>query len=194
MERAAGVDRERRVIIPGSHDHHPGADEGFGPEPEFTHKKIDFSVVIGPAGQFVGIEDLPSYPLVRRAAMTVPKPQRRARELAANFLCDRTTYALGVRADPRSETGFKVDERAFACFRSLHALVLYGVTDTAVQAFLKFLDQWTPQDSGAVPGFRERLDLTLAFRFQYDDELLHERHAARLAWKRYLHGLHPEGA
>jgi hypothetical protein len=39
----------------------------------------------------------------------------------------------------------------------------------------------------------ERPRCKLAFRFQYDEHYLHERHAAQLAWKRFLTG-RPPGA
>lgn len=165
----------------------PGDDvpEG-GPEPGFTHKHIAFAVVIGASGQFAGVEDLPGYDQPRRARMKVPQPRRRTRGMVANFLYDKTGFALGIRGDKNAEDGFRFDAAAFDCFRQLHRTALDGVGDTAVQVFLKFLDQWSPQDFQHVPGFRDKLDQNLAFRFQYDDEFLHERHAARLAWKRLL--------
>jgi CRISPR-associated protein Csd1 len=156
------------------------------PESGFALKHIAFAVVIGASGQLAGVETLPGYGLARRSRTLIPQPRRRTRGLVANYLCDNTAYALGIRADPRVEAGFRIDPAPFACFRALHAEILDGVADTAVQAFLKFLEQWSPEAFLDVPGFRDKLDLTLAFRFQYDDECLHERHAARLAWKRFI--------
>jgi CRISPR-associated protein Csd1 len=156
------------------------------PEPGFAHKHIAFAVVIGASGQLTAVEAMPGYGQARRPRMSVPQPRRRTRGLVANFLCDNTGYALGVKVDRRAQGGFRLDEAAFDCFRDLNETVLDGVADTAVQAFLKFLEHWSPRDFLEVPGFQDKLDLTLGFRFQYDDECLHERHAARLAWKRYL--------
>jgi CRISPR-associated protein Csd1 len=156
------------------------------PDPGFAPKHVAFAVVIGASGQLAGVEVLPGYGQGRRPRMMVPQPRRRTRDLVANFLCDNTAYALGIRGAPRSEAGFRTDPAAFGCFRALHDEILDGVADTAVRAFLRFLQRWSPEGFLEVPGFSDKLDLTLAFRFQYDDEFLHERHAARLAWKRFI--------
>ena len=177
------------MIVSSSPKHYAWLSDGTpegGPEPGFAHKHIAFAVVFGASGQLAGIEALPGYRQARRPRMSVPQPRRRTRSLVANFLCDNTGYALGVRMDRRAQGGFRIDQASFECFRALHSAVLGGVPDTTVQAFLKFLGQWSPRDFLEVPGFQDKLDLTLGFRFQYDDEFLHERHAARLAWKRFL--------
>jgi CRISPR-associated protein Csd1 len=176
------------MIYPSPEDFAPLGDEASNraPEPGFALKHVAFAVVVGPSGQLAGVETLPGYGLARRSRMMIPQPRRRTRGLIANYLCDNTAYALGIRADTRAQAGFRIDRASFGCFRALHGEILDGVADTAVQAFLKFLEQWSPEAFLDVPAFRDKLDLTLAFRFQYDDEFLHERHPARLAWKRFM--------
>ena len=115
--------------------------------------------------------------------MAVPQARRRPKALAVNFLWGKTDQALGISARPGTSGGFRVDAKAFEGFRTLHKVALYGISDTALEAFLKFLDQWSPEDFQHVPDFQDKLGLNLVFRFQYDDEFMHERHAARLAWK-----------
>ena len=68
----------------------------------------------------------------------------------------------------------------------LHRHALEGVGDIALQAFLRFLELQTPSAIADFPTIVGRPRCNLAFRFQYDEHYLHERHAAQLAWKRFL--------
>jgi CRISPR-associated protein Csd1 len=156
------------------------------PEGSLRRQRISLSAVIGPSGRLVGIEPISSYPPRHRAetAMVVPHVPRTPKTPAVNFLWGKTDQALGISSRPASPSGFRVDTQAFEGFRALHKIALHGMTDTALEAFLKFLDRWSPEDFRHIADFQDKLGLNLVFRFQYDDEFMHERHAARLAWKR----------
>jgi CRISPR-associated protein Csd1 len=164
---------------------------GQAPEGSLRRQRISLSAVIGPSGRLVGVEPISGYAPGNRAEkpMAVPQTRRRPKALAVNFLWGKTDQALGISARPRNPGGFRVDTKAFEGFRMLHKVALYGISDTALEAFLKFLDQWSPEDFRHVSDFQGKLGLSLVFRFQYDDEFLHERHAARLAWKRVASAL-----
>jgi CRISPR-associated protein Csd1 len=176
------------VIVPSfAERHETSSQETFATSgSDWSRQKISFVMVFGSSGQLVAVEDLPNYPLIKRTEklMTVPRIQGSPDGPPVNFLWDRTAFAIGVSKDLRTAPGYRINHEAFACFRVLHAVALEGVADTAVQAFLKFLARWSPEQFLQALDFREKLDLNLAFRFQYDDEFLHERHAARLAWRR----------
>jgi CRISPR-associated protein Csd1 len=150
-------------------------------------RRIAFCLVIGPSGQLVRLEDLGA----NTPGALVRGAPRVSRELAANFLYGHTRFALGLRPDSRSGSGAKVDFKAFECFRNLHLEALADTPDLPLQAFLKFLDRWSPADFGEFPSLVERAGQLMAFRFQYDDELLHERHKAQLARARYTNSVKP---
>lgn len=152
---------------------------------DYRREKISFCVVFGSSGQLVAVEDLIRHPSAKRAQkIVVPQIRDGSNGSVANFLWHRTTFALGIGKNVRTAPGYYISNEAFRCFRALHIVALEGVTDTSLQAFLRFLTWWTPDQFLQVPAFRDRIGLNLVFRFQYDDEFLHERHAARLAWKR----------
>lgn len=73
--------------------------------------------------------------------MAVPAHVKRASGIAANFLCDNSTYLLG--ADEKGKP-----ERSIQCFEAcakLHHAILDGVDSPAARAVLAFFDHWKPK-------------------------------------------------
>jgi CRISPR-associated protein Csd1 len=101
-------------------------------------------------------------------------------------LWDKTGPALGIRRRKGVYGAFRIEEFAFERFKAFHRAALAGIEDIGVEAFLRFLENWSPEDFLDVPEFQDKLDAKLAFRFQYDDGFLHDRRAARMAWNRVI--------
>ncbi len=152
----------------------------------WARRRIAFCLVFSPSGRLVGIEE----PQVAAAAgggvrrMSVPQLRGRLRGALPNFLWGKTGHALGVRGSRNPLYGYRVDEAAIDAFRRFHEKALCETADPALKTFLTFLNRWSPEMLEAEPGFLDRLDCSLVFRFQYDDVFLHEREASRRIWRR----------
>ncbi len=85
-------------------------------------------------------------------AMRVPAHEKRSSGIAANFLCDNSTYLLG--ADEKGKP-----ERSADCFKAcakLHHTILDGVDSPAARALLAYFDSWDPAQAAAHPLLAEQ--------------------------------------
>ena len=98
----------------------PGWDDSF---------KVSYELRLNDAGQLVSVLDLRTETKMGKKtvlaprAMRVPAHEKRSSGIAANFLCDNSTYLLG--ADEKGKP-----ERAADCFKAcakLHHVILDGV-------------------------------------------------------------------
>lgn len=108
--------------------------------------------------------------------------QKRAVGIAPQFLWDNTGYVLG--ADGKGKPERARDQ--FDSFRALHHELLDGVNDEALQALLRFLDSWNPEDAPQLPYWDEFCGQNVVFRFEGDRELLHNRSKAKETWADHL--------
>ena len=115
--------------------------------------KVSYELRLGPDGQLLALNDLrqevPKGKKTVIAPRELPVPHRvkRASGVAANFLCDNTSYLLG--ADEKGKP-----ERSRQCFEScaaLHHKVLDGVDSPAAKAILAFFDSWKPDTAPTHP-------------------------------------------
>ena len=116
--------------------------------------------------------------------MLLPAPVKRSSGISANFLCDNSSYVLGVDAKGKPE-------RARDCFKAmgdLHRQVLDGVETPAAQALLAFFQSWDPACAGEHPALKDCWEdlmggANLVFRHQF--AYVHEDSQIRQAWDRY---------
>jgi len=171
---------------PFSHDSHfsVGAHSAHG----YRLQAIEEIIVIGGNGQIVAVEPAAYLRGKRRrkGAMPVPAATPSKGCLPLRFLWGPVRSVLGLcGARPGTvEHGRALEDHLK--YTALHRRVLEGVGDIALHAFLRFLERETPSAVADFPTIIERPRCKLAFRFQYDEHYLHERHAAQLAWKRFL--------
>lgn len=159
----------------------------------YARQLVNFCIVYGARGQFVAVEDLLGWEPAGRSSMRMMLPERQHRDdgLSASFLwdtCRRPPTSPGWSVSARQQ---RADSARFEVYRTLHRKILQGVTDTPLVTFLKFLDGWGAEWCSHAREASAGTDARFVFRFQYDDEFLHERHAARLAWDRNYRGTFP---
>lgn len=120
--------------------------------------KVSYELRLGPDGQLLALNDLrqevPKGKKTVIAPRELPVPHRvkRASGVAANFLCDNTSYLLG--ADEKGKP-----ERSRQCFEAcaaLHHKVLDGVDSPAAKAILAFFDSWEPDTAPTHPLLAEQ--------------------------------------
>jgi CRISPR-associated protein Csd1 len=110
----------------------------------------------------------------------VPQPAKRTRDLAPNFLWDKTSYALGV-----SKRQSKRTAKEHAAFVSFHEWALAGTDDAGLAALLSFLRRWKPGDFHTFGWPEEMKDQNVVFALESDlphNIRLHDRPAARVVW------------
>lgn len=127
----------------------PGWDDSF---------KVSYELRLNDAGQLVSVLDLRTETKMGKKtvlaprAMRVPAHVKRASSIAANFLCDNSTYLLG--ADEKGKP-----ERSADCFKAcakLHHTILDGVDSPAARALLAYFDSWDPAQAAAHPLLAEQ--------------------------------------
>lgn len=120
----------------------PGWDDSF---------KVSYELRLNDAGQLVSVLDLRTETKMGKKtvlaprAMRVPAHVKRASGIAANFLCDNSTYLLG--ADEKGKP-----ERSTDCFKAcvkLHHTILDGVDSPTARALLAYFDSWDPAQAAA---------------------------------------------
>ena len=127
----------------------PGWDDSF---------KVSYELRLNDAGQLVSVLDLRTETKMGKKtvlaprAMRVPAHVKRASGIAANFLCDNSTYLLG--ADEKGKP-----ERSADCFKAcakLHHAILDGVDSPAARALLAYFDSWDPAQAATHPLLAEQ--------------------------------------
>lgn len=122
----------------------PGWDDSF---------KVSYELRLNDAGQLLRVVPLLTEKTVGKKtvlaprAMRVPAHEKRSSGIAANFLCDNSTYLLG--ADEKGKP-----ERSADCFKAcakLHHTILDGVDSPAARALLAYFDSWDPAQAAAHP-------------------------------------------
>lgn len=127
----------------------PGWDDSF---------KVSYELRLNDAGQLLRVVSLLTEKTVGKKtvlaprAMRVPAHKKRSSGIAANFLCDNSTYLLG--ADEKGKP-----ERAANCFKAcakLHHTILDGIDSPAARALLAYFDSWDPAQAAAHPLLAEQ--------------------------------------
>ena len=127
----------------------PGWDDSF---------KVSYELRLNDAGQLVSVLDLRTgtkmgkKTVLAPRAMRVPVHEKRSSGIAANFLCDNSSYLLG--ADEKGKP-----ERSADCFKAcakLHHTILDGVDSPAARALLAYFDSWDPAQAATHPLLAEQ--------------------------------------
>lgn len=127
----------------------PGWDDSF---------KVSYELRLNDAGQLVSVLDLRTETKMGKKtvlaprAMRVPAHEKRSSGIAANFLCDNSSYLLG--ADEKGKP-----ERSTDCFKAcakLHHTILDGVDSPAARALLAYFDSWDPAQASTHPLLAEQ--------------------------------------
>ena len=173
---------------PFSHDSHFSLSAHDAPG--YRLQAIEQIIVIGGNGHIVAVEPpgVPYRARRRQGAMPVPVATLSKPHGPVRFLWGPGQSVLGVSGPrPGMHDGARAAQEHLR-YEALHHRILQGVGDIALQAFLRFLERDTASTASGFPVIADHPRCKLAFRFQYDEHYLHERHAAQLAWRRFLAG------
>ena len=170
----------------------PGWNESF---------KVSFWLEVSDTGELIDVIDCRQSVQNGKKSVLVPDEMRvpahvkRSSGVAANFLCDNSTYLLG--ADEKGKP-----ERAIQCFEAcaaLHHKLLDGVDSTAARAVLAFFDTWEPSLAPTHTLIAERwkeitANANLVFCYDYGDgrHPVTEDPALQAAWQQHYQQASPD--
>ena len=162
--------------------------EGKIAAPGWSPVKVSFALEIGENGTLEQV--IPIQAEQQKGKKTVlapqiislPAPVKRTVGVAANFLCDNSSYMLGM--DDKGKP-----QRTRECFeacKALHEQLLDDVDSSAARAVLAFFRTWDPAQAREHPALTEQLDDLLAggnLVFRTAEGYVHNDSAVRQAWE-----------
>ncbi|MCD7948161.1 MAG: type I-C CRISPR-associated protein Cas8c/Csd1 [Oscillospiraceae bacterium] len=154
---------------------------GWGPE------RVSYALNLSTEGELLGVLTLLREEARGKKTVKVPKvmrvPERvvKAAGIKSNFLCDNTTYLLGV--DNKGKGARALD--AFAACKALHLQLLADVQTTAASAVKGFFAQWNPEAAAQHPALSDVLDDMMGSNLVFcidGGAYAHEDPAVKAAW------------
>lgn len=89
--------------------------------------------------------------------MKLPDPVKRASGIATNFLCDNSSYILGIDAKGKPER----TRECFAACAQKHLNILKDVQHPTAKAILNFFERWKPENAACHPAIQPNLEALL---------------------------------
>lgn len=160
------------------------AQPGWGPV------KVSYALCLDDSGQVTNvISKKTEQPRGKKTVLApqeliVPAPVKRSSGIAANFLCDNSSYILGCDRKGKPERS----KECFSACRKLHHTLLDNIDHPAARAVLCFLDSWNPDTASDYPAFQDSPDdffQSANFIFYYQGTDLHEIPELRQAWQQH---------
>jgi len=166
------------------------ADKGKITRPGWCDAKVSYALDISKDGQLLGAtylkwaDDIGKKTVWRPQELKVPQMLSRSSGIAPNFLCDNSTYMLGI--DKKGKP-----DRSKECFESAqqkHKEILDGVSVKEAYAILSYFEKWKPEDAEEHPALKDILDDILAganIIFSVDGRYAQEIPEIAAAWEVY---------
>lgn len=149
----------------------------------YSQEKISYEILLSPDGAVVGVNDIRDVTGKKPSprSLSVPQPEKRTSGIKSNFLWDKTSYVLGVSGKDSGRTALE-----HTAFKELHLQALAGENEPGLQALVKFLKSWKPEQFQAPLFNEEMLDSNLVFRLDGNLQYLHESPAAQISRAKLL--------
>ena len=163
------------------------ADSGKISPPGWGDVKVSYALCIGAGGELEQVisvqtgEQKGKKTVLAPQLMKLPAPVKRSSGVLANFLCDTSSYLLGVDLKGKPQ-------RALECFqacRALHQKLLAGLESSAARAVRAFFQTWQPEQAAGHPALSACLEEVLSggnLVFRYDGAFVHLDPLIRQAW------------
>ncbi|HOB43644.1 MAG TPA: type I-C CRISPR-associated protein Cas8c/Csd1 [Bacillota bacterium] len=175
---------ERLLAEPGS---------GISP-PGYSRASVSFALNLSRTGELLDLVDLRetaggrSKRLLPRD-MDVPRQVVRSSGIRANFMCDNSSYLLGV--EKKKNKPVEITEDKFNEMKLLHESILEGIDDPGAMAVLSFASTWNPKQAEEHPVLSPLWDELMSggnivFKLDGTDGFIHQRPAIRKAWERRM--------
>lgn len=157
--------------------------------PGWCRAKVSFALELSRDGDLLRI--IPLKYETERGKKTVLEPQvlnvpqmvTRSSGVSANFLCDNSSYFLGIDNKGKPERA----KECFQCAKKKHLEVLTKTDSVSGQAVVRYFEKWNPDTARENPMVAEVLEEVMAganLVFWMDD-YVHEDNEIKSAWEVY---------
>ena len=125
--------------------------------PGWSKQKVSYSLLLSEEGQLLQLLHLQqevqrgNKTVLGPQEMWVPSPVKRSSGIRPNFLCDTSSYLLGV--DGKGKADRSID--CFAASKALHLQLLKEVDSPVARAIVRFFEHWDPSQAASHPVLQE---------------------------------------
>ena len=167
--------------------------EGRLPRDGWEYRGVLFALVLSEAGDLLQVMPLAQQTMRGKKQVNVPRRiivpmgETRASGICPFFLCDNSSYFLGM--DEKGKA--KRTAECFAAAKKLHEEVLGGVQSEAARAVLAFFERWQGgkemlHTHSALAPYAAEISAGANLVFRVARTFVHEDPAVCEAWEKYL--------
>lgn len=162
------------------------ADRGEISPPGWCDAKVSFALDLDESGALCGVIPLKIVPPGGKKEipqlLRVPEQVKKTSGVSANFLCENSSYFLGVDDKGKPDR----TRQCFEAARTLHETILSGVDSPAARGVLAFFTQWQPENAAAHPALENYWDEIIKganLVFSVNGRYAQDDPAIRAAWQ-----------
>lgn len=160
-------------------------------KPGYCIANVSYAIDLSKSGELVGV--MPLKLQVERGKkqvevprkMEVPEQSKKTVGIISNFLCENSSYMLGIDNKGKPERA----KNCFDAFCELHNNVLKDLDCVQAKAVVAFLDKWKPEDSAESMVLKDYLeDIMTGANLVFHLEgigFVHENPEVKQAWEKY---------
>ena len=158
--------------------------------PGWSKQKLNYSLLLSEEGELLQLLHLQqeiqrgNKTVLGPQEMWVPSPVKRSSGIRPNFLCDTSSYLLGV--DGKGKADRSID--CFAASKALHLHLLREVDSPIARAIVRFFERWDPSQAASHPALQEDWEELLKggnLTFSLDKQFAAQDPAIADAWTRH---------
>ncbi|MGE3063386.1 MAG: type I-C CRISPR-associated protein Cas8c/Csd1 [bacterium] len=151
----------------------------------FSREKFSFELVIDNNGNLLQVADIRGSSQKGKQIpklLVVPQGTKKSVNISANFLWGNTGYVLGIDSKGKQ----KRTVETFIDFKKLAHEIGDNINDLEMEAVLKFLDNWNPDDPKSQSMIKDAIDANLVFRIDGYLSYVHENKLVKEAWLKHF--------
>lgn len=158
--------------------------------PGWSKQKVSYSLLLSEEGELLQLLHLQqevqrgNKTVLGPQEMWVPSPVKRSSGIRPNFLCDTSSYLLGV--DGKGKADRSID--CFAASKALHLQLLKEVDSPVARAIVRFFEHWDPSQAASHPALQEDWEELLKggnLTFSLSEQFAAQDPAIADAWTRH---------
>ena len=158
--------------------------------PGWSKQKLNYSLLLSKEGELLQLLHLQqevqrgNKTVLGPQEMWVPSPVKRSSGIRPNFLCDTSSYLLGV--DGKGKADRSID--CFAASKALHLQLLREVDSPIARAIVRFFEHWDPSQAASHPALQEDWEELLKggnLTFSLSEQFAAQDPAIADAWTRH---------
>ena len=158
--------------------------------PGWSKQKLNYSLLLSKEGELLQLLHLQqeiqhgNKTVLGPQEMWVPSPVKRSSGIRPNFLCDTSSYLLGV--DGKGKADRSID--CFAASKALHLQLLKEVDSPIARAIVRFFEHWDPSQAASHPALQEDWEELLKggnLTFSLDKQFAAQDPSIADAWMRH---------